>query len=90
MGSSHGQEVLVSVFSTDTCLIHLTDCIKFEIDKGSIVCMILLDVQKAFDTVDLTILHMKKFFFFFFFFFFMKLLAFAINNDFITWFKSYF
>jgi hypothetical protein len=25
-----------SGFSTDTCLIHLTDCIKFEMDKGSI------------------------------------------------------
>jgi hypothetical protein len=35
-------------------------------DNGSIVCMILLDLQKAYDTVDNTILHMKKFFFFFF------------------------
>jgi hypothetical protein len=44
--------------------------------------MILLDLQKAFDTVDHTILHMKKFFF-------MKLQASAIDNDILTWFKSY-
>jgi hypothetical protein len=25
-----------SGFSTDTCLIHVTDCIKFEMDNGSI------------------------------------------------------
>jgi hypothetical protein len=45
--------------------------------------MILLDLQKAFNTVDHTILHMKKFFFF------MKLQASAIDNDILTWFKSY-
>ena len=38
-------------FSTDTCLIHLTDFIKFQIDKGHLVGMVLLDLQKAFDTV---------------------------------------
>lgn len=48
-----------SSFSTDTCLIHLTDYIRLEMDKGNIVGMILLDLQKAFDTVDHTILHMK-------------------------------
>jgi hypothetical protein len=66
-------------FSTDACLIHLTDCIEFELNKGSIVCMILLYLQKAFDTVDNTILHMKKFSFFYLF---MKLeQASAIGND---------
>jgi hypothetical protein len=48
--------------------------------------MILLDLQKAFDTVDHTILHMKKFFYFFFF---VKLQASAIGNDILTWFRSY-
>jgi hypothetical protein len=42
-----------------------------------------MHLQKAFDTVDLTILHMKKFFFFF-----MKLQASAIGKDILTWFKS--
>ena len=46
-------------FSTDTCLIHLTDFIKFEMDKGNLVGMVLLDLQKAFDTVDHGILLMK-------------------------------
>ena len=46
-------------FSTDTCLIHLTEFVKFEMDKGHLVSMVLLDVQKAFDTVDHGILWMK-------------------------------
>ena len=46
-------------FSTDTCLIHLTDFIKFEMDNGHLVGMAYLDLQKAFDTVDLDILLMK-------------------------------
>ena len=41
-----------SIFSTDTCLIHLTDCIRFEMDKGNMVRMLLLDLPNAFDTVD--------------------------------------
>ena len=44
-----------SSYSTDTCLIHLTDYIKLENDTG----MVLLDLQKAFDTVDHTILLNK-------------------------------
>ena len=39
-------------FSTDTCLIHLTDYIKFQMDEGYFVGMVLLVLQKAFDTVD--------------------------------------
>ena len=46
-------------FSKDTCLIHLTNFIKFEMDKGHLVGMVLLDLQKAFDTVDHAILLMK-------------------------------
>jgi hypothetical protein len=40
-------------------------------DKGNIVCMTLLDLQKASDTVDHTIMH-------------MKLQASAIDNDILT------
>ena len=41
-----------STFSTDTCLIYLHDYIRTNISKGNFVGMLLLDVQKAFDSVD--------------------------------------
>ena len=37
-------------FSTH-CLIHLTDFMKFQMDKGYLIGMVLLDLQKAFDTL---------------------------------------
>ena len=37
-----------SKFSTDTCIIGLTDYIKGKIAKGRVVGMVLLDLQKAF------------------------------------------
>ena len=65
-----------SKFSTDTCLIHLSDYIRFQHDKGNLVGMALLDLQKAFDTVDHSILI-------------MKLQCIGLGNDVICWFKSY-
>ena len=38
---------------------HLTDHIKFQMDKGHFVGMTLLDLQKAFGTVDHRILLMN-------------------------------
>ena len=40
-----------SSYSTDTCLIHLTDYIKSDQDKGNLIGIVILDLQKAFDTV---------------------------------------
>ena len=38
--------------STDTCLLYLNDHIKREVDLGKYCGMIMLDLQKAFDTVN--------------------------------------
>lgn len=46
-------------YSTDSCLIHLTDHIKHQTSKGLLTGMIMLDLQKAFDTVDHGILCEK-------------------------------
>ncbi|XP_060607821.1 uncharacterized protein LOC132759963 [Ruditapes philippinarum] len=41
-------------YSTDSCLIHLTDHVKSQTSKGLLTGMIMLDLQKAFDTVTMT------------------------------------
>ncbi len=46
-------------YSTETCLIYLTDFMKQKISQGNYVGMLLLDVQKAFDSVDHSILVKK-------------------------------
>ena len=38
--------------SIDSCLLYLTDFIRKEIDEGNLCGMVLLDLQKAFDTVN--------------------------------------
>ena len=65
-----------SRYSTDTCLTHLTDFIKFQMDQGHFVGKVLLDLQKAFDTVDREILL-------------MKLKALALSQDVSRWFQSF-
>ena len=63
-----------SKYSTDTCLIHLYDYLKTKTSKGLYTGMLLLDLQKAFDTVDHDILC-------------RKLEAICVRS--VPWFKSY-
>ena len=65
-----------SSYSTDTCLIHLTDYIKQECENGNYTGMVLLDLQKAFDTVDHVILL-------------KKLSSVGVDELSICWFRSY-
>ena len=60
-------------FSTETCLIFLTDYIRTQLDLGKYVGMLLLDVRKAFDSVNHDVLC-------------YKLEAMGIES---AWFKSY-
>ena len=46
-------------FSTDSCLVQLTDFILRGMDKGFHTGMILVDLQKANDTLDHTVLLQK-------------------------------
>jgi len=61
-------------YSTDTCLIHLTDHVRTQISKGNYTGMVMLDLQKAFDTVNHEILC-------------NKLQAMGVES--ISWFRSY-
>ncbi len=63
-------------YSTDTCLTYLTDHIRSQVAGGNYTGMVLLDLQKAFDTVDHEILC-------------NKLQAMGIHEDSVKWFKSY-
>ena len=63
-------------YSTDTCLSYLTDRVQNGFEKGSLTGMILIDLQKAFDTIDHKILTEK-----------MSCLGFAEST--IRWCKSY-
>ena len=63
-------------YSTDTCLSYLTDRSRNGFEKGLLTGMILIDLQKAFDTIDHSILLEK-----------MKCLSFSEST--IRWFTSY-
>ena len=63
-----------SNFSTDSCLTYLTDYIKTQTSKGLYTGMLMLDLQKTFDTVDHDILC-------------KKLKAMGIKS--VDWFRSY-
>jgi len=65
-----------SKHSTDSCLTFLNDKILNGIDKGLVTGMILIDLQKAFDTIDHKI-------------FLMKLDCIGFNTSTISWYQSY-
>jgi retron-type reverse transcriptase len=70
----HNQSGFRGKHSTDTCLIGLTDFIKGEIGRGNLIGMVIIDLQKAFDTVNHELLLQK-----------MR----AIGITSVAWFKSY-
>ena len=63
-------------YSTDTCLSYLTDKVRNGFEKGSFTGMILIDLQKAFDTINHSILSEK-----------MSCLGFTESAT--AWYKSY-
>ena len=63
-------------YSTKTALIDLSDRIKFSMDKGLYTGMVMLDLQKAFDTVNHAIMS-------------DKLGAIGCDDGSVNWFNSY-
>ena len=63
-------------FSTNTCLAYLNDKISTGFDNGLYTGMILIDLQKAFDTINHSILL-------------EKMNAIGFSKEVILWFKSY-
>ena len=63
-------------YSTDTCLSFLTDKVRTRFEKGLLTGMVLIDLQKAFDTIGHGILLDK-----------MNCLGFS--NSTVAWFNSY-
>ena len=61
-------------YSTDTCLVDMSNYVRSEMGKGNMVGMVLIDLQKAFDTVDHDILI-------------DKLRAIGVSS--VSWFRSY-
>ena len=62
--------------STCTCLTHLTNTLLENIDKGLITGLIFLDLSKAFDTLDHSIML-------------DKLTSLGMNRSAVQWFRSY-
>ena len=62
--------------STSSCILHLTDVIYRNMDSSLFTGVVFLDLKKAFDTVDHSILL-------------KKLYKYSISVESITWFESY-
>ena len=73
---SHGLNTLLVVHSTSSALINITEDWYDEIDKGNLIGLCMLDLKKAFDTVNHEI-------------FLDKLKLYGISKYCIQWFRSY-
>ena len=62
--------------STSTCLAHVTNTLLENIDKGLLTGLIFLDLSKAFDTLDHSIMS-------------DKLTSLGLNRSAVQWFRSY-
>ena len=62
--------------STSTCLAHVTNTLLENIDKGILTGLIFLDLSKAFDTLDHSIML-------------DKLTSIGLNRSAVQWFRSY-
>ena len=62
--------------STGTCILHLLDVIYKNMDAGKYTGVVFLDLKKAFDTVDHSILL-------------NKLISMNVHQDSLPWFRNY-